>query len=230
MPSLGYPRTRVMIIDDHVFMRRGLAQTIQDEPGLTVCGEAGSISEALKQFPSPPPDVAIVDISLADGSGIDLVRKIKDDWPATKILVSSMHEESLFAERAIRAGAQGFVNKSEHPDTFLAALKQVAAGQIYLSHRMTHRMLDLMLGESVEDKRSPIERLSNRELQVFEMLGRGMVTKQIAYRLGLSHKTIETYREHIKQKLGLSNACELTRHAVQWVLESKPQPLAECAN
>jgi DNA-binding NarL/FixJ family response regulator len=219
--------TRVLIVDDHPFMRRGLAQTINDQPGLEVCGEAGSVAEALAVLETCSPHLAVVDISLGAESGIELIQAIKEKWPAIKVLVSSMHDETLFAERALRAGALGFVNKGEPPDVFVAALKRVSAGEIYLSARMTNRMLDHVLTDKIEVHRSPIESLSNRELEVFEMIGKGMATKQIAARLGLSPKTIETYREHIKQKLNLANATELTRSAVQWVLEQGRQPTGE---
>lgn len=222
-----FAETRVLIVDDHPFMRRGLAQTINDQPGLDVCGEAGSVAEALQIMESCHPDLAVVDISLGAESGIELIHAIRERWPATKVLVSSMHDETLFAERALRAGALGFVNKGEPPAVFVAALQRVNSGQIYLSERMTNRMLDQVLTDKLESTRSPIETLSNRELEVFEMIGKGMATKQIAARLGLSPKTIETYREHIKQKLNLSNATELTRNAVQWVLEQGRQPAGE---
>jgi DNA-binding NarL/FixJ family response regulator len=208
-------------------MRRGLAQTINDQPGLEVCGEAGSVAEALKIMESCSPHLAVVDISLGAESGIELIQAIRERWPSIKVLVSSMHDETLFAERALRAGALGFVNKGEPPAVFVAALERVSSGQIYLSERMTNRMLDQVLTDKLEANRSPIETLSNRELEVFEMIGKGMSTKQIAARLGLSPKTIETYREHIKQKLNLANATELTRNAVQWVLEQGRQPAGE---
>jgi len=215
-----------MIVDDHPYMRRGLAQTINDQPGLEVCGEAGSLAEAVQIMETCSPHLAVVDISLGAESGIELIQVLHDKWPATKVLVSSMHDETLFAERALRAGALGFVNKGEPPDVFVTALQRVNSGQIYLSERMTKRMLGQVLADK-EANRSPIETLSNRELEVFEMIGKGLATKQIAGRLGLSPKTIETYREHIKQKLKLSNATELTRNAVQWVLEQGRQPASE---
>ena len=223
----SFAETRVLIVDDHPFMRRGLAQTINDQPGLEVCGEAGSVAEALKIMESCSPHLAVVDISLGAESGIELIQAIRERWPSIKVLVSSMHDETLFAERALRAGALGFVNKGEPPAVFVAALQRVSSGQIYLSERMTNRMLDQVLTDKLEANRSPIETLSNRELEVFEMIGKGMSTKQIAARLGLSPKTIETYREHIKQKLNLANATELTRNAVQWVLEQGRQPAGE---
>jgi DNA-binding NarL/FixJ family response regulator len=227
MRRSAFIETRVLIVDDHPFMRRGLAQTINDQAGMEVCGEAGSVAEALQMMETSRPDLAVIDISLGAESGLELIQALRTRWPATKVLVSSMHDETLFAERALRAGALGFVNKGEPPDVFVAALQRVSSGQIYLSERMTNRMLDHVLTDKVETNRSPIETLSNRELEVFEMIGKGMATKQIAARLGLSPKTIETYREHIKQKLNLSNATELTRNAVQWVLEQGRQPAGE---
>ncbi len=218
--------TRVLIVDDHPFMRRGLAQTINDQPGLEVCGEAGNLAEAVVIMETCSPHLAVVDISLGAESGIELIQVLHEKWPATKVLVSSMHDETLFAERALRAGALGFVNKGEPPDVFVTALQRVNSGQIYLSERMTKRMLGQVLADK-DANRSPIETLSNRELEVFEMIGKGLATKQIAARLGLSPKTIETYREHLKHKLKLSNATELTRNAVQWVLEQGRQPASE---
>src|SRR5258708_31474007 len=151
-------------------MRRGLAQTINDQPGLEVCGEAGNLPEAIQIMQSCSPHLAVVDISLGAESGIELIQAIRDKWPDTKVLVSSMHDETLFAGRALRAGALGFVNKGEPPDVFVTALQRVNSGQIYLSERMTKRMLGQVLADKSEASRSPIETLSNRELEVFEMI------------------------------------------------------------
>jgi len=218
---------RVLIVDDHPFMRRGLAQTINDQPGLEVCGEAGNVADALRITETCHPHLAVVDISLGEESGIELVQMIRAKWPDVKVLVSSMHDETLFAERALRAGALGYVNKGEPPNVFIAALQRVSSGQIYLSERMTNRTLHQVLADKDEINRSPIETLSNREIEVFEMIGKGMATKQIAAKLKLSPKTIETYREHIKQKLKLKNSTELTRNAVQWVLEQGRLPASD---
>lgn len=215
--------TRVLIVDDHPFMRAGLAQTIGDRTGMIVCGEAGSVSEALQMMGKHRPDLAVIDLSLGEESGLDLIKAIKDQWPTTKILVSSMHDETLFAERVLRSGALGYVNKGETPDVFVAALERVNSGQIYLSERMTARALGRMINDDSPVAGNPIEKLSNREIEVFELIGTGLATKQIAVRLGLSPKTIETYREHIKAKLNLTNASELNIHAVQWVLERGKQ-------
>lgn len=208
-----------MIVDDHPFMRRGLAQTINDMTEMTVCGEASSKAEAMALIDTLQPDLLVVDISLGDGSGIELIKEVSSRSPGIKMLVSSMHDESLFAERAIRAGALGFVNKGENSEVFVEALRKIKDGKIYLSSRMTDHVLTQFVATQEEPRKSRIDSLSDRELEVFELIGRGMITKQIAARLELSPKTVETYREHIKMKLNLSNGTELTRHAVQWVLE-----------
>jgi DNA-binding NarL/FixJ family response regulator len=212
-------QVRVLIVDDHPFMRRGLAQTINDMSDMMVCGEASDKAEGLRKVEELNPDLVVIDISLGDGSGIELIKEVKSRWPNTKMLVSSMHDESLFAERAIRAGALGFVNKGESSDVFVDALRKVKEGNTYLSSRMTDYILNQFVNSSDEPRKSRIDTLSDREIEVFELIGRGMITKQIAAKLELSPKTVETYREHIKMKLNLANGTELTRHAVQWVLE-----------
>jgi DNA-binding NarL/FixJ family response regulator len=215
----GTAPANVLIVDDHAFLRRGLAQIIDDLPEVTVCGEAGTVSETLEQIRRTRPDIVVVDISLTDGNGLELTKEIKSNWPEIKVLVSSMHDEALMAERALRAGALGYVSKSDDVDAFITALRRVRDGQVYLSARMTDRLLTRVVAGGTEPSRSPLEKLSDRELEVFELIGRGLSTKQIAAQLDLSRKTVETYREHIKSKLNLRNGTELTRHAVQWVLE-----------
>lgn len=216
------PVASVLIVDDHPFMRRGLAQIINDMLETSICEEASGVAEALERIRLHCPDVVVVDISLGDGNGLELTKDIKAHWPDVKVLVTSMHDESLFAERALRAGALGYVSKSDDVDRFIAAFRRVLGGQVYLSQRMTDRLLTQVVGGTDEATRSPLERLSDRELEVFEMIGHGLGTKQIAAKLDLSRKTVETYREHIKTKLGLANGTELTQHAVQWVLEQSP--------
>ena len=212
-------KSRVFIVDDHPFMRRGLAATITDQADMEVCGEAAGKFEALQRLAEAKPHLVLIDISLEDGNGIDLIKEIKSRWPDMKMLVSSMHEESLFAERAIRAGALGFINKSEPVERFVEALQCVISGRISLSQRMTDRILNQAIATNEVVPKSPYERLSDREIEVFQMIGNGLGTKQIAVKLELSRKTVETYREHIKAKLNLANGTELTRHAIQWVLE-----------
>ena len=212
-------KSRVLIVDDHPVMRRGLSQVVTDQPDMEVCGEAASVDEALSMAEQNVPDLIIVDISLGDKNGIELIKQVRNRWPDVRMLVSSMHDESLFAERALRAGAMGYVNKGEETGILMDAARRVLDGHIHLSPQMTTRLLNQVATTPLTDSRSPIEKLSDRELEVFRLIGEGLLTKQIAARLKLSIKTIETYRENIKAKLNLANAAELTRHAVQWVLE-----------
>lgn len=211
---------RVLIVDDHPFMRSGLAQMIDDLPELEVCGEAQGKADALEQMELLHPQIAVIDVTLSDGNGIDLIKDIKARWPETKILVSSMHDETLFADRAMRAGALGYINKSSDVETYIMALRRVRAGQVYLSERMSNRLLSQYVSHHQQPGASLVETLSDRELEVFELIGRGFTTKAIAARLEISRKTVETYREHIKLKLNLKNGTELTCQAVQWVIEA----------
>lgn len=211
--------TRVLIVDDHPVVRQGLRMMIDGEHDLRVCGEANGMTEALALYVELKPQVVIADISLDDGSGLELVKELMYQNEELKILICSMHDESLFAERALRAGARGFINKEEATDKLIEAIHQVARGHVYFSSEMTSRLLCRQAGHAKEPEKSAIETLSDRELEVFEQIGQGITTRQIAEKLHLSPKTVETYRENIKHKLNLSNATELTQHAVQWVLE-----------
>jgi DNA-binding NarL/FixJ family response regulator len=210
---------KILIVDDHPIVRRGLRELISDEPDLDVCSEAEDVAEALRLVEATRPDVVIVDLTLKSGHGLELIQEIKARYDRIKVLVSSMHDESLFAERSLRAGAAGYISKQESPERIIDATRQVLRGEIYLSSRMATRLLHrLTSGEPLD--RDPIENLSDRELQVFEMVGRGLSTKQISRELSVSHKTVETHREKIKSKLNLKNSTELSRHATQWVLEN----------
>jgi DNA-binding NarL/FixJ family response regulator len=211
---------RVLIVDDHPIVREGLAAIINREPDLEVCGQAGGLAQAMRLFQQERPDLVVADVSLEDGNGLELVKELVAQDAGIKVLVQSMHEESLYAERSLRAGARGYVNKEEAPGQIVNAIRQVLRGRVYLSSRMTDRLLHRSV-RGFEPDRSPIESLSDRELEVFEQIGRGMTTRRIAQNLYLSPKTIETYRENIKTKLNLKNATELTQHAVQWVLENR---------
>ncbi len=210
---------RILIVDDHPIVRQGLSALIAHEPDLEVCGGAEDVPDALRQVEQTRPDLVVVDISLKNGHGIDLITEIKERHERVKMLVWSMFDEKLFAERSLRAGALGYVNKQESIDAVVDAIRQVLQGEIYLSSRMTSRLLHRIRGDTALEQ-DPVENLSNRELQVFEMLGRGLTTQQIARRLCLSPKTVDTHREKIKTKLNLSNAAELSHRAVQWVLEN----------
>jgi len=209
--------TRILIVDDHPLVRTGFAQLIGDCPDLEVCGEAGDMAEALKQIDATQPDLAIIDLSLAGGSGLDLIEHIKSRDKSILMLVASMHDETLYAERVLAAGARGYINKQEAQDRIIQAIRQVLAGKVYLSQQMTERLLSGMVNAAGEKR--DIDALSNRELQVFELIGRGVATSQMAEQLNLSTKTIETHQAHIKKKLGLGSAHELTQRAIRWVME-----------
>lgn len=216
----------IMIVDDHPLVVSGFQLLIETEPDLDICCEAGAISEALaliaQRLPvSGLPDLAIVDLSLPDGSGLDLIRRMLAKYPSIRILVSSMHDELIFAERAIQAGAMGYINKHEASERIIQALRQVLDGNIYLSNKFRHRGIAVDSNTRQKSRvESPLGHLSNRELEVFGLIGHGLKTKEIAHKLHLSIKTIESYRSNIKSKLGLENASELVRSAIQWSLSS----------
>jgi DNA-binding NarL/FixJ family response regulator len=218
MGSTGTP-SRVLIVDDHPVVRHGLEQLIASEPGLEVCGGAAGAAEALSLIEKTQPNLVVIDVSLQDGSGIDLIKDIKARYKHIRMLVSSMHDEMLFAERCLRAGAMGYINKQEATEKIVDAIRQILEGRIYLSSRAADRLLQYMVDIDQEPSKSPFERLSDRELEVFTLIGEGLSTRQIAERLKLSVKTIETHRDSIKRKLNLESSVELTRSAVQWVLE-----------
>ena len=208
---------KILIVDDHPLVRAGFSQLIGDTADLKVCGEAGDMAAALKLLDSVKPDLAIIDLSLAGGSGLDLIERIKTRKSEILMLVASMHDESLYAERVLAAGARGYINKQEAQEKIIPAIRQVLDGKVYMSESMTEKILNNMVGGS-DDKRG-IKSLSNRELQVFEMIGQGIAPGKMAKRLNLSVKTIETHQAHIKKKLGLTSAHKLTHRAIQWVLE-----------
>jgi DNA-binding NarL/FixJ family response regulator len=215
------PRTRVLIIDDHPAVREALALRIGRQSDMEVCGEAADMQEALRLIADSRPDVAVVDISLKTASGIDLIKRIRDRNDHIRILVWSMHGESLYAERALRAGALGYINKDQATDRIVEAIRQVLAGKVWLSESMTDRVLQRAVGGIHEDTtRSPLDALADRELEVFRLIGQGVKTAQIADRLHLSVKTVETYRDRIRQKLNLSDGTTLVHYATQWTLEN----------
>lgn len=209
---------RVLIVDDHSLVRRGMADLLSHEPDLTVCGEAADSVSAYQLVRDAAPDVAVVDISLNNSNGLELIKEIKASHPSVRIVVSSMHDETLFGERCLRAGAMAYVNKDEAAEKVVDAIREVLKGNLYLSPQLAQRMLQRAIGQ-VEQPQSPLDELTDREIEVFAMIGNGLTTRQIAERLDLSIKTIEGYREGIKAKLNLKNAAELNRHAVQWSLD-----------
>jgi len=210
-------KKRVYLVDDHAMFREGLRQLIDREANLTVCGDASNAEEALAGIRSSQPDVVIVDISLTVSSGLDLIKDIKAEFDDLPILVVSMHDETLYAERVLRAGAMGYVMKHEPAKTVKAAIHNVLGGDLYLSEKMSAGMLNRMVRGDADQPRTPIETLSDRELEVFRMLGQGKPTRQIAEELDLTIATINSFRNRIKEKLQLKSSTELLLHAAQWV-------------
>lgn len=214
-------RARVLIVDDHPAVREALSLRISRQSDLEVCGEAADTSEALPLVGETRPDVAVVDISLKSGNGIDLIKRIKDHYDHVRILVWSMHSESLYAERALRAGALGYINKDQATEKIVEAIRCVLAGKIWLSDVMAERMLQRAIGGGRQEvSRSPLDSLADRELEVFRLIGQGAKTAEIAEQLHLSVKTVETYRDRIRQKLDLDDGTKLAHYATQWVLEN----------
>src|SRR3954454_16443534 len=202
-PAASATKSRVLLVDDHPVVRRGLALMIDAEPDLTVCGEAENYEQAVASIDRCKPDVAVVDISLGGRSGIDLIKDVRGKKPDLPVLVLSMHDESLQAERALRAGAKGYIMKREATAKVIEAIRKVLRGGIYVSERINARMSGQM-ADAPPGPRSPLERLSNRELEIFNMIGQGVSPRSIAERLGLSVKTVEAHRENVKGKLGLA--------------------------
>jgi DNA-binding NarL/FixJ family response regulator len=207
---------KILIVDDHPVVRQGLSQFIDRTPGLKVCGEAGDARAALEMIAQTGPDVVIADLSLEGMSGLDLIEEMKARHPKLPILVLSMHDETLYAERALRAGARGYVMKDKPIDEVLTAIRRVLKGEIHLSERMSGRLLQKMVGSAPDATGSLVGVLTNRELQIFELIGQGFGTRNIAAKLHLSVKTIDTHRENIKRKLNLGDSVELHQHAFLW--------------
>ncbi len=207
----------VFIVDDHPMLREGIKAVINQQPDMVVCGEAGGVAEALKQIESAQPGLILVDLSLKDGNGLDLLKDLHIRWPRIPTLVLSMHDEMFYAERVLYAGARGFVAKEEGSERVVEAIRQVLAGQPYLSPRVTSKILRKNIGGAVRNEEPSPECLSDRELQVLELIGNGYASGEIAEKLHLSVKTIETHRENMKQKLKLGTGSQLVKYAVQWM-------------
>lgn len=214
MPS---PRIRVFIVDDHPLVRDWLATLLRQQPDFEMCGQAENAADALAGMAARPPDVAVVDLSLQSGSGFDLIKDLLARKPAPRIVVLSMHEEVLYAERALRAGASGYVTKRESTSRIIAAIRAVHAGQIYASPELLGQLAERMVGRGPARAAGTVETLSDRELDVFRRLGQGQGTRRIAEDLRLSMKTVQAYCARIKDKLGLANVSELMREAVRWI-------------
>ena len=209
-------KANVFIVDDHPLVREWLANLIHQQPDFLVCGEAETEASALQSIITLKPDVAIVDISLKEGSGIELIKRIKTRSPAVAVIVLSMHDENLYAERAIRAGARGYIMKRETTKRIIEAIRSVLGGKLYVSERLTALFAKKFLDGHLPNDGSPIEQLSDRELEVFQLLGRGYETRQVAESLHISMKTVQAYCARIKEKLKLATALELLREAIRW--------------
>ncbi len=212
--------TRVLIVDDHPAVREALELRIGGQRDLEVCGQADDVAEALHLVDETKPDVAVVDICLKTGNGIDLIKRIKDRHKDVRILVWSMYSESLYAERALRAGALGYISKDQATDKIVEAIRHVLSDKVWLSDTMAERLLHRAVGGPQRLASSPVETLADRELEVLRLIGHGMKTAEIARQLHLSVKTIETYRERIRRKLNLSDGVKLSHYATQWVGEN----------
>lgn len=208
---------KIFLVDDHPIVRQGLAQLINQEADLVVCGEAETSKQALEVAGALHPDLAIVDLALKSSSGLDLIKTFRTLMPSMVTLVLSMYDEKLYAERALRAGALGYVMKQEATATLLDAIRDVLRGNIYVSKQQATRMVQTLITTTSEGGVSPLRRLSDRELEVLRFIGEGSSTRQIAETLHLSVKTVETHRAHLMDKLQLANATELMRYAVNWV-------------
>lgn len=209
-------KVKVLLVEDHPIFRKGLAQIIDATPNLAVCGEADDYFGALRLLAERDPDVAIVDISLRDASGIELVKDIRRKHPRVLILMLSMFDENIYAERALRAGARGYLMKAEAPETVITAVNRILAGKVYVSENVEARILDRLVEGGSGAAGDPVELLSDRELEIYRLIGGGLGTREIAAKLHASVKTVENHRAHIKEKLGLKSSIELVQHATLW--------------
>ncbi len=212
---------RIFIVDDHPAVRQGVIAIVSHEPDMLICGEASGVPDAMQQIATLMPDVAVIDISLKFGNGIDLVKRIKAEYPSVRMLVWSMFPDTLYAARALRAGALGYLNKSDSTEQLVDAIRMIAQGKIYLTEDASARLLQEKFTNAVRENNTlPLDLLSDRELEVFKLIGEGLSSQQIAESIMLSLSTVETYRQRIKSKLNIQGSNELIRSAVQWSLET----------
>jgi DNA-binding NarL/FixJ family response regulator len=219
----GLPPTTILIVDDHPMMREGLAQLIGNQKDMTVCGEAGNAHEALEKVRLLKPSLVLADITLPGRNGLELIKDIQALEAGVAVLVISMHDESLYAERVLRAGGRGYVMKQEGGKRIMEAIRQVSAGHIFVSDKMSAKILELFSGRRPQAGASPVDTLTDREFEVFQSIGRGVGTKDMARELHVSPKTIEVHRANIKTKLKIITLAELIRYAVRWVDSEKPE-------
>jgi DNA-binding NarL/FixJ family response regulator len=216
-----FAKKTVLVVDDHPLMRQGLALLINQQQDMRVCGEAEEAQAAIQAVTQLRPDIMILDISLNGPDGIEILKNIRNTDPDLPVLVLSMHDEAIYAERALRARANGYIMKQEATEKVLVAVRRILAGEVYLSERMSNKMLQQYIGGSPNMIQSRIATLSDRELEVFRRIGEGRATREIAEELHLSVKTVETYQAHIKDKLALRSGRELIQHAIQWKINEK---------
>jgi len=214
-------KKRVFLVDDHPIVRQGLTLLINREPDVAVCGEAEDAQTAVHAIATAKPDIMIVDISLSGPDGLDLLKDVRTRYPELPVLILSMHDESIYAERALRAGAQGYIMKQEATEKVLVAMRRILSHEIYVSERIANRMLQRYIGSRDAGRPSSIADLTDRELEVFRLIGEGHSTRRIAEELHISVKTVESYQAHIKEKLSLRSARELVQHAIQWSIGEK---------
>jgi DNA-binding NarL/FixJ family response regulator len=211
-------KKRIVLVDDHPMMRQGLSALIQNEPDLEVVGEAENAAQALDVVTKLKPDLVLADITLPDKNGIELIKDIHAHGPnPPDVLVISMHDEALYVERVLRAGGRGYIMKQEGGKKLMVAIRQVLSGQVYVSEKMSSKILEIFSGRRQESASSPVETLTDREFEVFQLIGKGLTTLQMAHELHVSNKTVEVHRANIKAKLKLKTAPELLRYAVRWV-------------
>ena len=214
-------KNKVFLVDDHPIVRQGLTLLINQERDLTVCGEAEEMHSALQSIESAKPDIVVLDISLNGPDGLDLLKHLRSRHPKLPVLMLSMHDESIYAERTLRAGANGYIMKQEATDKVLIALRRILSNEIYVSDRIANNMLRHYVRGDQGAQSSPVTELSDRELEIFRLIGQGHATRQIANELHLSVKTVESYQAHIKEKLSLHSARELVQHAIRWTANDK---------
>ncbi len=219
--GVGAKKSKVFVVDDHPIVRQGLALMINRESDLLVCGEAEDARTAMQSITTAKPDILVVDISLNGPDGLDLLKNIRMRYPSLPVLILSMHDESVYAERALRAGAQGYIMKQEATEKVLVALRRILSNEIYVSERIANRMLQRYIGNPTAGGPSSIADLTDRELEVFRLIGEGHSTRKIAEDLHISVKTVESYQAHIKEKLSLRSGRELVQHAIQWNISEK---------